>query len=823
VADTSILRTSILGAVLALIISGISPVAYSQTPQWSWMGGSSTVLAGGAGQPGVYGTQRSPATGNIPGARVFSCTWTDASGNFWLFGGQGYDANGAEGYLNDLWEFTPSSNEWTWMSGASLGNGAGVYGTYGVPAVGNTPGARAGAACWIDNSGNLWLFGGNNAATGNSFNDLWEFSPSSGEWSWMGGSSQANQPGSYGSLRVPSGSDLPGARAYAAHWSDGQGNFWLFGGHGYGTAAGTEGYLSDLWKYSPAEGQWTWMGGSGIGQAAVYGTKGSAAAGNIPGGRVSATAWSDASGRLWLFGGTGFDSSGSYGELGDLWLFDPSNGEWTWMGGSKITAGSSSSGAPGSYGSLGIAAAGNFPGARDSALAWVDAGGVLWLFGGSGYDASGQFGDLDDLWTYNSMTNEWTWMAGTELVGTNGGQGGIYGSLGVSSSGAYPGGRHRAASSADHNGNVYLFGGYGYDADDNSGYLNDLWLFSQPVASLTVSLCGVGTGTVTSTPPGIDCPSGSCTASFPVGTLVTLSETPASSSLFSNWSIGVCGSACSITLSSSQSVTASFVLASSQPKLKVFVIGSGSGSITSSPAGISCSAGGAGSCEANFLYGTSVTLTATTDAGSVFSSWSGVCGIGNSCGITLDGNQGVLATFTAFPAAAASLPTISSLSPMALAAGYNGELLLAVNGANFTSSSVVLWNGSPRATDFVDSTQLSATITVADLATAQTALVTVANPAPTDAISAASPFAVRSPVAEIQSVSVFNQADGSGNYAVGLVGTGFLPASTAYAGATELTTEYLSPWQLEASLPSGSTGQPLTVENSGVSSAAFLP
>jgi N-acetylneuraminic acid mutarotase len=796
------------------------------------MGGSSTVLAGGAGQPGVYGTQSSPAAGNIPGARVFSCTWSDGGGNFWLFGGRGYDANGAEGYLNDLWEFTSSSNEWTWMSGASIGNGTGVYGTYGVPAAGNTPGARAGAACWIDNSGNLWLFGGNNAATGNSFNDLWEFSPSSGEWSWMGGSSQANQPGSYGSLQVPSEADLPGARAYAAHWRDSQGNFWLFGGQGR-DAGGTDGYLNDLWRYSPADLEWTWMGGSstigsGVGRAGVYGTKGSAAAGNIPGGRISATAWSDAGGRLWLLGGAGVDSSGSYGELGDLWLFDPSSGEWTWMGGNSTRAGSgSSSGAPGSYGSLGVAAAGNFPGARDSALAWVDAAGVLWLFGGSGYDASGQFGDLDDLWSYNSTTNEWTWMAGTELVGTNGGQGGIYGSLGVSSSGAYPGGRHRAAGSADYDGNVYFFGGYGYDADDNSGYLNDLWLWAQPMTSLTVSLSGAGAGSVISTPAGIDCPSGSCTASFPAGTVLTLSETPSAASLFSGWSITSCAvaSACSVTLPSSQPVTASFIQASSQPKLTVVVIGSGGGSITSSPAGISCSAGDSGSCQANFLSGSSLTLTATANSGSVFSGWSGGCSGVNGCELSLTANQTVYATLTAIPAAAASLPTISTLSPMAIAACSNCEagIQLTIDGANFTGSSVVLWNGYPRATNFVSSTQLTATITVADLATAQTALVTVANPAPAAAISAASPFAVRSPVAEIQSVSVLNQADGSGNYAVGLVGTGFLPASTAYAGATELTTEYLSPWQLGASLPSGSTGQPLTVENSGVSSAAFLP
>ncbi len=50
------------------------------------------------------------------------------------------------GYLNDLWEFNPSTNEWTWMGGSSTvgsnGGQSGVYGTLGTPAAGNIPGGR---------------------------------------------------------------------------------------------------------------------------------------------------------------------------------------------------------------------------------------------------------------------------------------------------------------------------------------------------------------------------------------------------------------------------------------------------------------------------------------------------------------------------------------------------------------------------------------------------------------------------------------------------------------------------------------------------------
>jgi hypothetical protein len=70
------------------------------------MGGSNTVPSGG-GQPGVYGTFGMSAAGNDPGGRDGTSFWMDSSGNLWLFGGYGYDANGAVGLLNDLWKYQP--------------------------------------------------------------------------------------------------------------------------------------------------------------------------------------------------------------------------------------------------------------------------------------------------------------------------------------------------------------------------------------------------------------------------------------------------------------------------------------------------------------------------------------------------------------------------------------------------------------------------------------------------------------------------------------------------------------------------------------------
>ncbi|MGA8221852.1 MAG: hypothetical protein WB780_09395, partial [Candidatus Acidiferrales bacterium] len=80
--------------------------------------------------------------------------------------------------------------------------------------------------------------------------------------------------------------------------------------------------------------EWAWVDGANIvNQDGAYGTKGTAAPGNIPGARHGSISWTDAAGNLWLFGGVGYDSAGTLGDLNDLWKY--SAGEWTWIGGSN--------------------------------------------------------------------------------------------------------------------------------------------------------------------------------------------------------------------------------------------------------------------------------------------------------------------------------------------------------------------------------------------------------------------------------------------------------------------------------------------------------
>src|SRR5262249_6444698 len=91
-----------------------------------------------------------------------------------------------------------------------------------------------------------------------------------------------------------------------------------------------------------------------------------------------------------------------------------------------------------------------------------------------------------------------------------------------------------------------------------------------PQAVVTVSRAGAGTGTVTSIPGGINCPS-DCSENYPVGTAIALAATAAPDSVFTGWS-GACqgGGLCSGTLTGNVTVVANFA---KRPPLDGFVVG----------------------------------------------------------------------------------------------------------------------------------------------------------------------------------------------------------------------------------------------------------
>jgi hypothetical protein len=156
--------------------------------------------------------------------------------------------------------------------------------------------------------------------------------------------------------------------------------------------------------------------------------------------------------------------------------------------------------------------------------------------------------------------------------------------------------------------------------------------------TLTVTKSGAGSGTVTSSPAGIDCGS-DCEEVYDIGTSVTLSANAPAGSYFAGWG-GACSGVgtCTISMNSNRAVTATF---NRRFTLTTTKAGTGTGSVTSLPAGISCGT----DCDETYNAGTSVTLTASAASGSYFANWTGACSGGGTCTVAMSADVAVGATF----------------------------------------------------------------------------------------------------------------------------------------------------------------------------------
>ena len=445
-----------------------APAAVGGT--WTWESGTDITFS----QGDYPTTKRKFQAGIFPSSRYGAMTWTDLSGNLWIFGGFGDDSTGNQGYLNDLWEYSPTLGQWSWVNGSNGENVNGVYNTIGEPTGTTDPGGRYAAGTWTDSSGNLWLFGGygldsNVNDTAGQLNDLWEFNTTTGQWTWWGPSISETfqEPGVYGTKGTASANNYPGARYSPSTYIDASGNFWLFGGLGYdGKLSDGTGSLNDLWEYNPTAQTWEWVSGSSSeNQAGTYGTQGTTNVNNVPGARYGGVSWIDSSGNFWVFGGLGIDGSSPpiTGDLNDLWEFFPSvgSGEWAWQG----PVGSDVADQPSNYPAA-IGEQGGNPGGRLWPSGWLDSNGNFWLFGGQ----QDEYG-LNDLWEYSA--GNWTWQSGSSSLNELG----TYpASPGPGATGT-PGSRYEAGGWIDKSNNLWIFGGYGAAAAYPIGYLNDLWEF----------------------------------------------------------------------------------------------------------------------------------------------------------------------------------------------------------------------------------------------------------------------------------------------------------------------------------------------------------
>ena len=357
------------------------------TEEWTWMRGSSNCC-----QAGVYGTQGVPDPNNMPGARGENFwTWVDTAGDLWLYGGLGYDVNGINEVMSDLWRYNIANDEWTWMAGSNVGTVNVVYGTQGVPDAANTPGGRGyGSSAWADDSNRLWLFGGflyQNFGTGSwgltgAGNDMWMWDPNNGLWTWVQGTNIQNSGAVFGSMGIPDPANHPSSKSINTRFKDSQGNFYMFGGIFAGA-------WSDMWKYDWHTNEFTWVSGPATPNSpANFGTQCVPDENNLPPGRYEDRwSWNDDCDNFWIFGGVDFNFG-----YNDLWHYNAQTNIWTWISGADFGNQTAD------YGTQGVSAPTNHQSARYGGESWRDNNGNLWTFGGADIDVNTLA--KNDLWRF---------------------------------------------------------------------------------------------------------------------------------------------------------------------------------------------------------------------------------------------------------------------------------------------------------------------------------------------------------------------------------------------------------------------------------------
>ena len=331
---------------------------------------------------------------SVPGARYGAAGWKDASGNFWLFGGYGLDSNinNPAGNMNDLWEFT-TSGQWNYISGSETNADPRHRRRMELKASGPAPTSpvvgtlrRRRLMLWAT-FGSSAAMPSTSTATSDRLTTCGSTTQAQASGTLDSGPETIDQTGVYGTQGTGSKTTIPGGREGQFSWFDSAGNFWVFAGNGF-DSNGAAGYLNDLWSFNGT--QWTWVGGQNvIDQPASYGTEGIANAGQYyrfarVAGRLGRSVWKRLdlcrpAGRRWL----------SHRPLGvhrrgldlDEWLTEHRPDRHLRNRRAVVVRQHAHS--------------------RQQAMAWSDASGNFWLFGGYGYASEpAQIDGLNDLWEY---------------------------------------------------------------------------------------------------------------------------------------------------------------------------------------------------------------------------------------------------------------------------------------------------------------------------------------------------------------------------------------------------------------------------------------
>ncbi len=247
----------------------------------------------------------------------------------------------------------------------------------------------------------------------------------------------------------------------------------------------------------------------------------------------------------------------------------------------------------------------------------------------------------------------------------------------------------------------------------------------------------------------------------------------------------------------------------SAKRLSVLLWGNGSGTVTSSPAGIVCPP----DCEELFAHGTPVVLTATPAAGSVFDHYWGFCFNQQPVTtVTMDQDLSCTAEFNAPPIVSGIQPSVATVGGLPFQLTVTGQFFIQNRSAISFGSTALL-------TTFVSDQQLTATVPASEITAAGTRDVTVTTPG----IGASAPvvFEVRNPVPSLSQLNPATAVAGGPAFTLDVTGADFASGAVVHFGGVALTTTPGSPagGKLSAAVPAALIANPgsvpVTVVNPG--------
>lgn len=145
------------------------------------------------------------------------------------------------------------------------------------------------------------------------------------------------------------------------------------------------------------------------------------------------------------------------------------------------------------------------------------------------------------------------------------------------------------------------------------------------------------------------------------------------------------------------------------------------------------------------------------------------------------------------------VPIVSSSTPASATRG--SAISVTLNGSKFRSSTVANVNGAARTTTYISDTQISFALTAGDVANAGTLQLSATTPDHTGGTSSSISFTVNNPVPTLTSVSPTSRTVGDGSFTLACTGTNFFPDSKVRVGGADRVTAYVSPTQLNATIP----------------------